>query len=182
MFDRFTDHARKAMGYARQESQRLCHDYIGTEHMLVGVAQVSNSTAATVLSSEDVDLARIRAQVGELVPHGTTMATMNQIPFTPSGKKALELSLEASLGLGDDYIGTAHLLLGLIGEDGVAARVLDELGVNRDRVSEGLGADAWQSPVRLRCDEVARLKAEIEDLRRRNDALQERIDRLESER
>ena len=105
MFDRFTDHARKAMGYARQESQRLCHDYIGT----------------------------------------------------------------------------AHLLLGLIGEDGVAARVLDELGVNRDRVSEGLGADAWQSPVRLRCDEVARLKAEVEDLRRRNDALQERIDRLESE-
>ncbi|MHC4493450.1 MAG: Clp protease N-terminal domain-containing protein, partial [Planctomycetota bacterium] len=130
MFDRFTDHARNVMGYARQEAQRLCHDYLGTEHMLVGVVQVINSTAATVLRSEDVDLARVRAKVDELVPHGATLVTMGQIPFTPGGKTALELSLQAAVRSGDNFIGTAYLLLGLIREDGMAARVLDELGVN----------------------------------------------------
>ena len=136
MFDRFTDHARKAMGCTRHEAVRLGHDYIGTEHMLLGVVQVINSSAATILRSLDVDLARVRAQVSELVPHGNEMATMRQIPFTPNAKKALDLSLEATLQLGHDDLRTAHLLLGLIGADGIAAQVLKKLGVDCKRIGK----------------------------------------------
>jgi len=179
MFDRFTDHARKAMGYARQEAQRKNHDYIGTEHMLVGVVQVID--AAAVLRSEDVDLARVRAQVDELIPQANTLATYGQLPFKPDARKALELAAEAGTRLGDNFIGTAHLLLGLIREDGTAVRVLDELGVNLPRVSEALSADRRLAPSETRPPpDRAQLKAEIEELRRRQDALEERIDRLES--
>jgi len=185
MFDRFNDHARNALGLSRQEAQQLNHDYIGTEHMLLGVVQVINCTAAKVLGSADVDLARLRAKVEELVPRGTTVETMGQIPFTQEGKKALELTLEASVQADDDFIGTAHLLLGLIREDGTAARVLEALGVSLARVSKALGGDSRTAPSERRSSlektlEIALLKAKIEELRRRNDALKQRIERLES--
>jgi len=177
MFDRFTDHARTAMGYAHREAGLLCLDYLGTEHMLVGVVQVINSTAATVLRSEDVDLARVRAKVAEFVPHGATLETMGQFPFTPGGKTALDFSLQAADRFGDDFIGTAHLLLGLIREDGTAARVLEALGVDLVRVSEALGADPRlapsELPFRAERTDIARLRADIRDLQRR-------VDRLES--
>jgi ATP-dependent Clp protease ATP-binding subunit ClpA len=188
MFDRFTDHARKVMGHARQEAQRTHHDYICTEHMLVGLVRVIDCTAAEVLRSEDVDLARARAMVDELVPHGVTLVTMGQIPFTASAKRVLELALEASAYRRDTSIGTAYLLLGLIREDGTATRVLEALGVNLARVAEALG-DSRPAPSEPlpslvpsleRTSEIAQLKAEIEELRRRNDALEKRIDRLES--
>ncbi len=136
MFDRFTDHARKTMGYARLEVWRFNHDYIGTEHLLLGVVRVSDSSAATILRSLDVDFARVRAQVNELVPHGEKRATMGKLPFTPSAKVALELSREVASQLGHDDVGTAHLLLGLIREDGIATRVLKKLGVDCNRVGE----------------------------------------------
>jgi len=146
MFDRFTDRARKVMGLARQEAQRFNHDYIGTEHVLLGLVQEGSGVAASVLKNLDIDLRKIRAEVEKLVSSGTTMVTMGQLPFTPRAKKVLELSLEEASNLGHTYIGTEHLLLGLIREnEGIAAQVLRNLKVKledvREEVLELLGAD-----------------------------------------
>ncbi|MDJ0521910.1 MAG: ATP-dependent Clp protease ATP-binding subunit [Planctomycetota bacterium] len=146
MFDRFTDRARKVMGLARQEAQRFNHDYIGTEHVLLGLVQEGSGVAASVLKNLDIDLKKIRHEVEKLVSNGTTMVTMGQLPFTPRAKKVLELSLEEASNLGHTYIGTEHLLLGLIREnEGIAAQVLRNLKVKledvREEVLELLGAD-----------------------------------------
>ena len=146
MFDRFTDRARKVMGLARQEAQRFNHDYIGTEHVLLGLVQEGSGVAASVLKNLDIDLKKIRQEVEKLVSTGTTMVTMGQLPFTPRAKKVLELSLEEASNLGHTYIGTEHLLLGLIREsDGIAAQVLKNLKVKvedvREEVLELLGAE-----------------------------------------
>ncbi|MDJ0975228.1 MAG: ATP-dependent Clp protease ATP-binding subunit [Planctomycetota bacterium] len=146
MFDRFTDRARKVMGLARQEAQRFNHDYIGTEHILLGLVQEGSGVAASVLKNLDIDLKKIRQEVEKLVSNGTSMVTMGQLPFTPRAKKVLELSLEEASNLGHTYIGTEHLLLGLIREnEGIAAQVLRNLKVRledvRDEVLELLGAD-----------------------------------------
>ncbi|MCZ6574014.1 MAG: NDP-hexose 4-ketoreductase, partial [Planctomycetota bacterium] len=150
MFDRFTDRARKVMGLARQEAQRFNHDYIGTEHILLGLIQEGSGVAADVLKNLDVDLKRIRQEVEKLVSHGTTMVTMGQLPFTPRAKKVLELALEEASNLGHNYIGTEHLLLGLIREqEGIAAQVLQNIKVRledvREEVLELLGAEVSQS-------------------------------------
>ena len=135
MFDRFTDRARKVMGLARQEAQRFNHDYIGTEHVLLGLVQEGSGVAASVLKNLDIDLKKIRQEVEKLVSTGTTMVTMGQLPFTPRAKKVLELSLEVASNLGHTYIGTEHLLLGLIREsDGIAAQVLKNLKVKVEDV------------------------------------------------
>src|SRR5262245_42669224 len=146
MFDRFTDRARKVMGLARQEAQRFNHDYIGTEHILLGLVQEGSGVAASVLKNLDIDLKKIRHEVEKLVSTGTTMGAMGQLPFTPRAKKVLELSLEEASNLGHTYIGTEHLLLGLIREnEGIAAQVLRNLKVKledvREEVLELLGAD-----------------------------------------
>jgi ATP-dependent Clp protease ATP-binding subunit ClpC len=146
MFDRFTDRARKVMGLARQEAQRFNHDYIGTEHVLLGLVQEGSGVAASVLKNLDIDLKKIRHEVEKLVSNGTTMVTMGQLPFTPRAKKVLELSLEEASNLGHTSIGTEHLLLGLIREnEGIAAQVLRNLKVKledvREEVLELLGAD-----------------------------------------
>jgi len=146
MFDRFTDRARKVMGLARQEAQRFNHDYIGTEHILLGLIQEGSGVAADVLKNLDVDPKRIRQEIEKLVSHGTTMVTMGQLPFTPRAKKVLELALEEASNLGHNYIGTEHLLLGLIREqEGIAAQVLQNLSVRledvREEVLELLGAE-----------------------------------------
>jgi ATP-dependent Clp protease ATP-binding subunit ClpC len=149
MFDRFTDRARKVMGLARQEAQRFNHDYIGTEHILLGLIQEGSGVAADVLKNLDVDLKKIRQEVEKLVSHGTTMVTMGQLPFTPRAKKVLELALEEASNLGHNYIGTEHLLLGLIREqEGIAAQVLQNIKVRledvREEVLELLGAEVTQ--------------------------------------
>ncbi len=146
MFDRFTDRARKVMSIARQEAQRLNHEYIGTEHILLGLIQEGSGVAASVLKNLDVDLEKIRREVEKIVKHGPSMVTMGQLPFTPRAKKVLELSVEEAQNLGHNYIGTEHLLLGLIHEnDGVAAQVLQNLNLRlddvREEVLELLGAD-----------------------------------------
>jgi ATP-dependent Clp protease ATP-binding subunit ClpC len=150
MFDRFTDRARKVMGLARQEAQRFNHDYIGTEHILLGLVQEGSGVAASVLKNLDIDLRKIRQEVEKLVSNGTSMVTMGQLPFTPRAKKVLELSLEEASNLGHTYIGTEHLLLGLIREnEGIAAQVLRNLKVRledvRDEVLELLGAEPNES-------------------------------------
>jgi len=139
MFDRFTDRARKVMGLARQEAQRLRHDYIGTEHVLLGLVEEGSGVAASVLKNLDVDLRKIRRAVEKLVGGGSTIPSMGLIPFTPRAKKVLELSLEEATRLGHTYIGTEHLLLGLIREDeSIAAQVLRNMNVRIEDVRTGV--------------------------------------------
>ncbi len=149
MFDRFTDRARKVMNLAKQEAQRLNHEYIGTEHILLGLIQEGSGVAASVLKNLGIDLKKIRSEIEKIVKGSPTMVTMGSLPFTPRAKKVLELSLEEASQLGHNYIGTEHLLLGLIKEnEGIAARVLTNLGVKleevREEVLEFLGADVQQ--------------------------------------
>ncbi|MCZ6597058.1 MAG: NDP-hexose 4-ketoreductase, partial [Planctomycetota bacterium] len=146
MFDRFTDRAKKVMNLARQEAQRFNHEYLGTEHILLGLVQEGSGVAANVLRNLSIDLSKIRTEVEKLVKTGPSMVTMGQLPFTPRAKKVLELSMEEAGNLGHNYIGTEHLLLGLIKEnEGIAAKVLTNLGVKledvREEVLEFLGAE-----------------------------------------
>src|SRR5262245_2945270 len=146
MFDRFTDRARKVMNLAKQEAQRLNHEYIGTEHILLGLVQEGSGVAANVLRNMNIDVKKIRTEIEKIVKGSPTMVTMGNLPFTPRAKKVLELALEEASQLGHNYIGTEHLLLGLIKEnEGIAARVLLNLGVKledvREEVLEFLGAD-----------------------------------------
>ncbi len=146
MFDRFTDRAKKVMNLARQEAQRFNHEYLGTEHVLLGLVQEGSGVAANVLKNMGIDLNKIRTEVEKIVKTGPSTVTMGQLPFTPRAKKVLELSMEEASNLGHNYIGTEHLLLGLIKEnEGIAAQVLLNLGVKledvREEVLEFLGAD-----------------------------------------
>jgi ATP-dependent Clp protease ATP-binding subunit ClpC len=146
MFDRFTDRAKKVMNLARQEAQRFNHEYLGTEHVLLGLVQEGSGVAANVLKNMGIDLNKIRTEVEKIVKTGPSMVTMGQLPFTPRAKKVLELSMEEAGNLGHNYIGTEHLLLGLIKEnEGIAAQVLINLAVKledvREEVLDFLGAD-----------------------------------------
>ena len=137
MFDRFTDRAKKVMSFARQEAMKFNHEYIGTEHILLGLVQEGSGVAANVLKNMSIDLEKIRHEVEKIVKTGPSMVTMGQLPFTPRAKKVLELSLEEASQLSHNYIGTEHLLLGLIREnEGIAAQVLMNLGVKLDDVRE----------------------------------------------
>ncbi|MBL8695622.1 MAG: ATP-dependent Clp protease ATP-binding subunit [Planctomycetes bacterium] len=151
MFDRFTDRAKKVMALARQEAQRFNHEYIGTEHMLLGLIQEGSGVAANVLKQMNVDLEKIRHEVEKIVKTGPPTVTMGQLPFTPRAKKVLELSMEEASALGHNYIGTEHLLLGLIREqEGIAAQVLMNLNIKledvREEVLEFLGAEEQSEP------------------------------------
>jgi len=137
------------MALARKEAQRFNHDFIGTEHILLGLIQEGSGVAANVLKNLDVEPNKIRGEIEKHVQTGPAMVSMGQLPFTPRAKKVLELSQEEANELGHNYIGTEHLLLGLIREqDGVAAQVLLELGVKLEEVKsevlELLGADVGQ--------------------------------------
>jgi ATP-dependent Clp protease ATP-binding subunit ClpC len=150
MFERFTERARKVMSLARQEAQRLNHEYIGTEHILLGLIQEGSGVAANVLKNMDVDLRKIRVEVEKMVKSGSNLVQMGQLPFTPRAKKVLELALEEANNLGHNYIGTEHLLLGLLREnESVAAQVLINLGLKleevREEVLEFLGAEYQNS-------------------------------------
>ena len=145
MFDRFTDRAKKVMSFARQEAMKFNHEYIGTEHILLGLVQEGSGVAANVLKNMNIDLEKIRHEVEKIVKTGPSMVTMGQLPFTPRAKKVLELSMEEASQLSHNYIGTEHLLLGLIREnEGIAAQVMMNLGVKleevREEVLEFLGA------------------------------------------
>ena len=146
MFERFTERARKVMSLARQEAQRLNHEYIGTEHILLGLVQEGSGVAANVLKNMDVELKKIRMEVEKMVKSGSNIVQMGQLPFTPRAKKVLELALEEANNLGHNYIGTEHLLLGLLREnESVAAQVLINLELKledlREEVLEFLGAE-----------------------------------------
>jgi ATP-dependent Clp protease ATP-binding subunit ClpA len=134
MFERFTDRARRVVVLAQEEARLLNHNYIGTEHILLGLIHEGEGVAATSLESLGISLEAVRAQVEEIIGQGQSAPT-GHIPFTPRAKKVLELSLREALGLGHNYIGTEHILLGLVREgEGVAAQVLVKLGADLTRV------------------------------------------------
>ncbi len=134
-YERFTDRARKVMQLANQEAQRFNHEYIGTEHILLGLIKEGSGVAANVLKNLDVDLRKIRHEVEKLVRSGPDLVTMGRLPQTPRAKKVVEYSMEEARMLNHNYVGTEHILLGLLREqEGVAAQVLMNLGLKLDDV------------------------------------------------
>jgi ATP-dependent Clp protease ATP-binding subunit ClpC len=137
MFERFTDRARRVVVWAHEEARMLDHDHIGTEHILLGLThETIGGVAAKVLESLAIGREAARQRVTEVIGRGE-QAPSGHIPFTPQAKNVLQLAQQESRGLGHDYIGTEHILLGLIRErEGVAAQVLSELGADLDRARE----------------------------------------------
>jgi len=149
MYERFTDRARKVMQLANQEAQRFNHEYVGTEHILLGLVKEGSGVAANVLKNLDVDLRKIRVEVEKIVQSGPDMVTMGKLPQTPRAKKVIEYAIEEARNLNHNYVGTEHLLLGLLREqEGVAAQVLMNLNLKLEEVREevlnllGHGMDA----------------------------------------
>jgi len=189
MFERFTDQARRVVVLAQEEARTLGHNYIGTEHILLGLLSEREGLAAQALNSLEISLHAARVQVVEIVGRGSGQQS-GHIPFTPRTKKVLELSLREAQRLGDDHIGTEHVLLGLAREgDGVGAQILVRLGASLDRVQEqvlatartapaeqsrqvtvgrmpggGMGAGASLRAVLSRLDEIAKRLTAIENL------------------
>src|ERR687889_572717 len=163
MFERFTERARQVVVLAQEEARTLKHNYIGTEHILLGLLREEEGLAARVLESLDITVERVRAQVVRIVGSGEEV-TSGQIPFTPRAKKVLELALREALSLGHNYIGTEHILLGLVREnEGVAAgaqgegkkssKLLDQFGRNLTK----LAAEGKLDPVVGRETEIERI-------------------------
>ncbi len=163
MFERFTDRARKVMALANQEAQRFNHDYIGTEHILLGLVKEGSGVGANVLKNLGVDLRKVRLEVEKLVKSGPEMVTMGKLPQTPRAKRVIEYAIEEARNLNHNYVGTEHLLLGLLREqDGVAAQVLMNLGLKLEDVREevlnllGAGVEPEESPMAGGAPEVGK--------------------------
>jgi len=154
MFERFTDRARKVMALANQEAQRFNHEYIGTEHILLGLLKEGSGVGATVLKNLDVDIKKVRLEVEKLVKSGPDMVTMGKLPQTPRAKKVIEYAIEEARSLNHNYVGTEHILLGLLREsEGIAAQVLMNCGLKLDDVRQEvlnlLGAGVDDGPTGL---------------------------------
>jgi len=152
LFERFTERARQVVVLAQDEARALKHNYIGTEHILLGLLREEEGLAARVLESLDITVEEVRAQVARIVGQGDEVTT-GQIPFTPRAKKVLELALREALSLGHNYIGTEHILLGLVREnEGVAARILLDFDADdekiRNEVIRVLSLKTGREPVR----------------------------------
>jgi ATP-dependent Clp protease ATP-binding subunit ClpC len=163
MFDRFTERARKVIILAKEEARRFNHDYIGTEHILLGLIKEGESVAAAVLQNLGLSLDTIRLEVEKLVQFGPSTVVSGDIPFTPKAKKVIELAMDEARRLGHNYIGTEHLLLGLIKEgEGVASHVLQNIGLDlnkvRSEVIKLLGATNPQNPTPENATGKARTK------------------------
>ena len=199
MFERFSDRARRAVVRAQEEARLLSHDYIGTEHILLGLLAERAGVAARALDSLNVTLEAAREQVREIVGEGSQeQGQRGHIPFTPRAKKVLELSLREALNLRSEIIGTEHLLLGLIDEgDGVGAQILDRLGAPaetvRERVvelaktepdpeTEPAGGSAGPAPatlqarsVRLRMESLSEVRDLLKSIDRRLSAIERHL-------
>lgn len=137
MYERFTDRSRKVMQLANQEAQRFNHEYIGTEHILLGLIKEGSGVAAHVLKNVDVDLRKVRLEVEKKLQTGPDAVIIGKLPMTPRAKMVIEFSIEAARALNHHYVGTEHLLLGLVREkDGLAAQILQEMGVTESVVEE----------------------------------------------
>jgi ATP-dependent Clp protease ATP-binding subunit ClpA len=175
MFKRFTDRARRVVCLAQEEARLLCHNYVGTEHLLLGLLHDGEGVAASALAALGISLQDVRVQVEQIIGLGARPVA-GPIPFTPRTKKVLELSLREALVLGQHHIATEHLLLAMLGEgQGVAAQVLTRLGANNVVVREqvlGLLADETEHndpSARLAADLVD-AAAELDDVRQRKEA------------
>jgi ATP-dependent Clp protease ATP-binding subunit ClpC len=174
MFERFTDRARRVVVYAQEEARLLNHNYIGTEHILLGLIHEGEGVAARALESLGISLEAVRVQVEEIIGRGETSPS-DHIPFTPRAKKVLELSLREAKKLNHDYIGTEHILLGLLREgEGVGPQVLVKLGADlaqvRGRVIGLLTGSVEAAP--------GDPETTIESLLAENRRLREEVDRL----
>jgi len=154
MFERFTDRARKVMALANQEAQRFNHDVIGTEHILLGLVKEGSGVGATVLKNFDVDIKKLRLEVEKHVKSGPDMVTMGKLPQSPRAKKVIEYAIEEARALNHNYVGTEHILLGLLREnEGIAAQVLISLGLKledvRQEILNLLGAGSDGAPAAL---------------------------------
>ena len=182
MFERFTDRARRVVVLAQEEARMLNHNYIGTEHILLGLIHEGEGVAAKALESLGISLEAVRQQVEEIIGQGQ-QAPSGHIPFTPRAKKVLELSLREALQLGHNYIGTEHILLGLIREgEGVAAQVLMKLGGDLNRVRQmviqllqGHGAEARPKPRSTRTGMVEDVLARLDSMDGRLAAIERRV-------
>ena len=188
MFERFTDRARRVVVLAQQEAQLLNHSYIGTEHLLLGLLADGGGIAAQALESLGVTLEAAQQQVREMIGEGE-QPQQGHIPFTPRAKKVLELSLREALNLGDDHIGTEHLLLGLLEEaDGVGAQVAARLGASRravrDKVIEltgsvpdpaALEAGSWTRSARIRGVTLGEVRDLLASVDRRLSAIERHL-------
>jgi ATP-dependent Clp protease ATP-binding subunit ClpC len=161
VFERFTERARHVVVLAQDEARKLKHTYIGTEHLLLGLLREEEGLAARVLGALGVTLEGAREQVASIVGFGDE-ASAGQIPFTPRGKKVLELSLREGLSLGHNFIGTEHILLGIVREnEGVAMRILADFGVDAETVRNQV-IRMLSGPTRLSAESEAR-RAEQEE-------------------
>ncbi len=149
MFERFTDRARKVMALANQEAQRFNHEHIGTEHILLGLVKEGSGVGATVLKNLDVDIKKLRLEVEKHVKSGPDLVTMGKLPQTPKAKKVIEYAIEEARALNHNYVGTEHILLGLLREtEGIAAQILIGLGLKLEEVRQevlnllGAGVDS----------------------------------------
>jgi ATP-dependent Clp protease ATP-binding subunit ClpA len=139
MYERFTDRARKVMALANQEAQRFNHEYIGTEHILLGLLKEGSGVGATVLMNLNVDRRKIRREVEKLLTSGPDMVTMGKLPPTPRAKKVIEYAIEEARALNSKYVGTEHILLGLLRvPEGIAAQVLMNLGLKLEDVRQAV--------------------------------------------
>ena len=150
MYERFTDRARKVMQLANQEAQRFNHDFIATEHILLGLIKEGSGVAAKVLKGLDLGLGKVRLAVENFVQSGPDMVTMGKLPQTPRAKRVIEYAIEEARNLNHNYVGTEHILLGLLREsEGIAAQVLMNLGLKledvRQEVLNLLGAEPVQA-------------------------------------
>ena len=186
MFERFTDQARRVVVLAQEEARMLGHGYIGTEHILLGLLSEGEGLAAQALRALEITLEAAREQVSEIIGEGTGQPG-DHIPFTPRTKKVLELSLREAQRLGDGFIGTEHILLGLAREgEGVGAQILERLGAPKDRVIAQVLATARTAPgEELRQVPAGRMPAggpvTIREVLRRLDAIAERLTTIEDE-
>jgi ATP-dependent Clp protease ATP-binding subunit ClpC len=180
LFERFTDTARRVVVYAQEEARLLDHSYIGTEHILLGLLHDDTETAVQVLTAIGADLQAVRGQVEEIIGRGQDLPA-GDIPFTPRAKKVLELSLREALQLGHNYIGSEHILLGLLRErEGVGAQVLERLGADFDELRQSILAllRARQRPRRSRGVFPA-AGGGLAEIETRLTAIEERLARIE---
>jgi ATP-dependent Clp protease ATP-binding subunit ClpC len=169
VFERFTERARHSVAFAQDEARSLRHNYIGTEHLLLGLLREEDGLAARALTGLDVHLDQARAEVASIIGEGDVVRE-GQIPFTPRAKKVLELGLREALSHGHNYIGTEHLLLAVAREnDGVAAQVLLGLGVGSEAIRDAVESTLGQTPtIDVRPRSGARLR--VPSYRRRDAA------------
>ena len=139
MAKRFTENAQKIILIAQEEAKRLNHDYVGTEHILLGLSAIEGTVSNKILTGLGVTFRKVRLEIEKMVGIGDTIMLLGEIPFTPRAKKVLEFAVEESQMLGTDHIGTEHILLGLIREEeGMAGRILENLGLNLDTVRDAV--------------------------------------------